>query len=201
MKTLKILVGILSIAVLFSCQKEDNTEPSEYHISGVVYSTTGEPLMDVNVCLEDTVNNVIINSLTDVNGSYSCKVTPGWSGKITPAKVGGYVFEPSQRVYTSVHQNYENQDYNQLLPSKRTVNIEVYGNGTFEVGYRLETWTDDYWIKDGYSNGNMVQLTDVMVNDTLQVGSYGNRIVISVNGVHQVDTTFVNYCLVTLPIE
>lgn len=203
MKNVLVVLALVFSTIMISCQKEDNPEPSEYYISGVVYGTTGEPMMDVNVCLEDTVNNVFVNSLTDVNVYYLCKVAPGWSGKITPAKVGGFVFDPSQRIYTDVHQNYENQDYNQLLPSNRIVGITVYGNNSFEVGYRLESWNPEgFWIKNNdYINGDIIQLTDVKVNDTLKVGSYGNRIVILVNDVQKIDTTFVNYCLVTLPIE
>jgi hypothetical protein len=43
-------------------------------------------------------------------GSYSAIVSNGWSGTVTPAKVG-YAFDPTSRVYSDVNSDQTNQDY------------------------------------------------------------------------------------------
>jgi hypothetical protein len=126
MKTRNILFVLMIVltASFIGCDK-DNTVPN-YTISGTVWSYnhgTDEnpiyyPLEGVNICLEDTVNNTFVNSLTDVNGYYMCVVPEHWSGRITVAKVGGFVFKNDGRwYYTDVTFNHKDRDYWQLKPS------------------------------------------------------------------------------------
>ena len=124
MRTKHILFALLVIltASFVSCQK-DNTAPN-YTISGTVYSYnhgTFEnpvyyPLSDVNICLEDTVNNTFLNSLTDVNGEYICVVPEHWNGRITIAMIGIVFKNDGRWYYNDVIQNYTDQDYWQLTP-------------------------------------------------------------------------------------
>jgi hypothetical protein len=118
MKTRNILFTLLVVllASLSSCKK-DNIEPDHYTISGVVYDTAGIPLPEVNICLQDTIDNVLVfvNLPTDMNGAYLMKVEPHHNATITPSKVGGFVFDPAQMIYTNVQQNYV-QDYHQRKP-------------------------------------------------------------------------------------
>ena len=47
---------------------------------------------------------------TDANGNYRATVDWGWSGKVTPTKIG-YTFTPESRPYEKVKSNQANQDY------------------------------------------------------------------------------------------
>jgi hypothetical protein len=62
-----------------------------------------------------TVNGVTMNGLpgspvTSGNGFYSATVDHGWSGTVTPTKVG-YTFDPEDKAYTDVASDQVNQDY------------------------------------------------------------------------------------------
>jgi type II secretory pathway component GspD/PulD (secretin) len=50
------------------------------------------------------------NIMTDENGYYSAVVEYGWSGKVKPIKKG-YSFTPSEKPYSNVKSNFENQNY------------------------------------------------------------------------------------------
>jgi hypothetical protein len=47
---------------------------------------------------------------SDSNGVYSCLVTSGWSGIVTPSKIG-YAFAPAWRTYTGIMTDTLGQDY------------------------------------------------------------------------------------------
>lgn len=113
-----ILAIVAAIFCFISCDKDDTKLSIKYTISGTVYDSVGNPLEGVNICLHDTVNSIIVNSLTDMNGNYVCTVDSNWSGKIVPAKVGGFVFKPSVWYYNNVSFDYSQQDYWQLKKSK-----------------------------------------------------------------------------------
>jgi hypothetical protein len=50
------------------------------------------------------------NVVTSDGGFYSAVVANGWSGTVTPAKVG-YTFDPPSHVYSNVSADQTNQDY------------------------------------------------------------------------------------------
>ena len=61
------------------------------------------------------VGDVFLNGLpgnpsSDINGDYSVAVEYGWSGTVTPEKVG-YNFTPNCRIYTNITVAQDNQDY------------------------------------------------------------------------------------------
>lgn len=81
-----------------------------YTISGTVRATNGTGLTGV------TLTGLPGNPVTSANGTYSATVSSGWSGTVTPQKVG-YTFTPQNRSYTSVNSNQVNQNYTGAEPS------------------------------------------------------------------------------------
>ena len=75
-----------------------------YTICGTVVDSNGNPLPGV------TMSGLPGNPLTDANGTYCATVPCGWTGCVTPY-LDCYVFEPAQRCYEDVRQNYASQDY------------------------------------------------------------------------------------------
>ncbi|MBA7709639.1 hypothetical protein ES703_118561 [subsurface metagenome] len=80
-------------------------------ISGNV-STTG---ISPGVRAQARLDGVVMSGLpgdptTDSSGNYSAVVNIGWSGTVTPTKVG-YTFSPQSRDYSGVNSNQLNQDY------------------------------------------------------------------------------------------
>ncbi len=51
---------------------------------------------------------------TDENGVYAATVESGWSGRVTPIKVG-YRFQPSSRTYSAVSKSLTGEDYKAML--------------------------------------------------------------------------------------
>lgn len=57
-----------------------------------------------------TMQGLPDNPASDENGVYSARVSYGWSGAVTPVKLG-YRFEPPKRTYTSVEADFQDEDY------------------------------------------------------------------------------------------
>lgn len=76
---------------------------SNVSISGYVKTSEGVGISGVTMGGDSCTS-------TDANGYYSCTVSSGWSGTITPSK-GGYSFSPPSRDYNNVTINQTNQDY------------------------------------------------------------------------------------------
>jgi hypothetical protein len=73
-------------------------------ISGTVYDGAGFPL-----------NGVLLRGLpnaptTGDDGTYSATVPQGWSGTVTPFKVG-YFFDPESKTYSNIQTSQTDQDY------------------------------------------------------------------------------------------
>ncbi|MBN1508583.1 MAG: hypothetical protein JW955_17165, partial [Sedimentisphaerales bacterium] len=54
------------------------------------------------------------NPMTDENGVYSAKVPSGWSGTVTPARLG-YTYTPSSRTYSAVEEDLTKENYQASL--------------------------------------------------------------------------------------
>ena len=85
--------------------------------------------------------------MTDENGVYSTEVEYGWSGTVTPVKVG-YVFEPKQKVYQRVKTNMTDESY--------SANPQ-YPKWIFEVWY--EVWIK--WSAFGDGGPGAVYITEL----------------------------------------
>ncbi len=59
------------------------------------------------------------NPVADYQGNYRCTIPYGWSGSVTPKKVG-YTFDPPSRTYDKVVSNWHNESY---IPSIITLVI------------------------------------------------------------------------------
>jgi len=75
-----------------------------FWISGYVRTPGGAGIGGV------TMNGLPGNPVTYANGYYDGEVSYGWSGTVTPQK-SGYTFVPPSNYYSSVYQNYLNQNY------------------------------------------------------------------------------------------
>jgi hypothetical protein len=62
------------------------------------------------------------SATADISGNYSFTVPSGWSGTVTPSKIG-FVFSPTQRTYTTVVASQTGQDYTATL-----TNYTISGN-------------------------------------------------------------------------
>ena len=60
----------------------------------------------------------------DGNGVYSLNVTYGWSGSVTPSKVG-YTFSAGSMDYTDVTQDINSQDYSAMVAWQAPVNVQA----------------------------------------------------------------------------
>ncbi|MCX6902840.1 MAG: HYR domain-containing protein, partial [Verrucomicrobia bacterium] len=79
-------------------------------LSGVVRLTNGLPLAEVTLRADTSATT------TDTSGFFSLLVPPGWSGAVTPEKIG-FSFVPASRSYVNVSDNQTNQDFTALVPT------------------------------------------------------------------------------------
>ena len=94
-----LLILSLSIGVTHSFAKDKK-------ISGYVRTSSGNEISGVTI----TFSNGEGSTTTDSSGYYSQKVKEGWSGAVTPSKVG-YNFDPASRNYSEVKRDQKEQDY------------------------------------------------------------------------------------------
>ena len=89
-----------------------------------------------------------------------------------------------------------------IVPNDYTVQVTVkaYGDSPFIFGWRTSDMEDGYWNK-WLEEDSLTLVVALGVMDTLEVGSYGNRIVAYFGEVLYVDTTFSEYLRLRLPME
>jgi hypothetical protein len=115
------------------------------NISGYILTLSGNGFSGVTV----TFNNGGGSETTDSSGYYNRKVTYGWSGTVTPSKVG-YNFDPAYRSYSNVIKNQTNQNYTVTAVSKLlSITINIVGSGNVEIDPE----------KDYYSKGSLITMT------------------------------------------
>ncbi len=78
-------------------------QASNVTISGYVKTSDGSAISGVTMSGDSCTS-------TDGNGYYSCTVSYGWNGTITPSN-SGYMFTPPTRSYNNATANQTNQDY------------------------------------------------------------------------------------------
>lgn len=93
--------------------------PQTFTISGYVRTSGGSGIYDVRM------NGLPDAPRTDGSGHYSVQVNKGWTGTVTPTKMG-YTFVPASTSYSSVSSNIT-QDYTGTAPPPRI--IVTYPNG------------------------------------------------------------------------
>lgn len=89
-----------------------------------------------------------------------------------------------------------------IVPNDYTVQVTVkaYGDSTFIFGWRTSDMEAGYWNK-WVDEDSLTLVVALDVLDTLEVGSYGNRILVYFDEVPYVDTTFSGYLRLRLPTE
>ncbi len=105
MKSKKPAIAILALCVLIVSgvgQSADSTTDPPGRKTFTISGTIGLP----GVRLVGLPGS----PLTDQNGVYTAEVESGWSGTVTPMKVG-YAFSPSARTYSALTTNLSSQDY------------------------------------------------------------------------------------------
>jgi len=75
-------------------------------ISGCVRASDGSPISGVTI----SAPNAVRSETTDSAGYYSVTVPHGWSGDVTPSRIG-YVFDPAYTNYAGVMRDWLVQDY------------------------------------------------------------------------------------------
>jgi hypothetical protein len=114
-------------------------------ISGYILTLSGNGFSGVTV----TFSNGGGTETTDSSGYYNRKVTYGWSGRVTPSKVG-YNFDPAYRNYSNIKTNQTNQNYTVNAVSKLlSITINIVGSGNVEIDPE----------KDYYSKGSLITMT------------------------------------------
>ena len=98
-------------------------------ISGYILTLSGNGFSGVTVRFSNGGGTETTNS----SGYYNRKVTYGWSGTVTPSKVG-YNFDPASRSYSNVKTNQTNQNYTVNAVSKLlSITINIVGSGNVEI--------------------------------------------------------------------
>ena len=70
----------------------------------------------------------------------------------------------------------------EIQQPKVNVVVSVYDdNDSINSGARLSSWEDGVWLKGMYSNGDTIFNDYVEIPDTLNVGTWGNKIIVSIN--------------------
>ena len=77
------------------------------------------------------VDQIELTTTSDQNGNYSISVPFGWSGTITPSKLG-YTFTPQLKNYSDVEANLSNQNYTAAL-NKFGINFTLLGTGSGKI--------------------------------------------------------------------
>jgi len=98
---------------------QNYTATPTFQVSGTV-SLSGSGLSGVTF----TASNGGTCTTSNASGQYSCTVSSGWSGTVTPS-MGSYSFSPASRNYTNVTAHQSAQDY-------ATLTVQV--SGTASVG-------------------------------------------------------------------
>jgi uncharacterized repeat protein (TIGR02543 family) len=124
---------------------KNTTEVSEKHISSETdFLRDKRDSMAVTEGLSKVVMKGLVGSpVTDNIGYYSAKVKNGWSGVVTPARMGS-IFDPSSRSYSNVTSDQINQDYTASFAQyKLTISVGTGGTtdplpGTYTHNYGTE---------------------------------------------------------------
>jgi CSLREA domain-containing protein len=96
------------------------------------------------------------STIADNNGDYSLWVTNGWSGTITPFKVG-YYFTPATRSYSNVLSNLQNQNYVAPVAYQISGNVGIAGASLNFTDSSAKTVIADsagnysLWVASGWS--------------------------------------------------
>jgi hypothetical protein len=90
---------------------QDYTGAELILISGHVADVNGIVMEGVQV----SANNGGGSDTTDANGYYDLHLPPGWSGTVTPGKIG-WGFDPESRTYSNVTADQTDQDYTAFQP-------------------------------------------------------------------------------------
>jgi len=80
------------------------------------------------------------------------------------------------------------------------VTVKAYGDSSFIFGWRTSDMEDGYWNK-WLEEDSLTLVVALNVMDTLEVGSYGNRVVAYFDDVLYVDTAFSEYTYLRLPMQ
>lgn len=113
---------------------------SQISISGVV-SNNGAPLSNVQIQASSTSGTATCTS-TQLNGSYSCAVSAGWSGQLG-AVATGYTFVPASRSFTNVSVSQTSQSFSTPVLTHTATVYYKRGFATPHIHYRPNggSWT------------------------------------------------------------
>lgn len=141
------------------------TQITSYTITGAIRFATGAPFIGIKVAfIGGQINDSVF---TNSDGIYTFTIPAGWSGIVTPI-MPNYSFTPSNRSYTSVSQNWAQQDFTAALITSYTISGSVrLVTGAPLVGVRL-------WFIGGTVNDSVFTNSDGIYTLTIPVGWSGS---------------------------
>jgi regulation of enolase protein 1 (concanavalin A-like superfamily) len=110
-----------------------------FTIGGHVLDTNGLPVSGV------TISGLPGNPVTDDNGFYAATVSNGWTWPVAPVKAG-YTFDPPDRSYADVADDYSSEDYTatEIAPQGLPITITKF---TVKAGKTRAASKDSFTIK------------------------------------------------------
>jgi len=163
-------------------------------ISLIVHSTITGNAGVAGATLTYTTDGTSQFSTADGSGNYSISVLPGWSGTVTPYKIG-YAFTPPNRAYSDVQSDLTSQDYTaQVCPACAdidTVGVFRPSNGALYLKNLNITGYADVAINYGVG-GDYPVVGDWDGNGTATIGIYRNGVFYlrNANTIGYADITF-----------
>ena len=107
----------------------------------------------------------------DAKGNYSIRVPDGWSGTVTPSKMG-YAFTPAERIYNNVDRDQTGQDYDaRYVGGEDTTGVFRPDNGLLYLKNTNETGFADMALNYGLG-GDYPVVGDWDGNGTVTIGIY-----------------------------
>ncbi|MHC5083475.1 MAG: hypothetical protein ACYTET_06000, partial [Planctomycetota bacterium] len=106
-----------------SDQTQNFTSPLPLTISGYIRTAQSEAIAGVIV----SADNGGSIDLTDADGYYQVIIPAGWSGTVTPRRIG-YTFDPPQRSYVDLQDYLYNEDFQGLLHNMK---VYCWGDGVY----------------------------------------------------------------------
>jgi hypothetical protein len=93
-----------------------------------------------------------------------------------------------------------------VQPQSANVTFTAYGENYVQNSYHITSQIDslgfDIWIKEMNDTGTPItfELPNVLTPDTIEIGAYGNRLIVYINNEQYLDTSFVSYILLSIPL-
>lgn len=164
------------------------SDPVSYTISGYVRDAGNTGISGVTMAFSNNGGTVP----ADTSGFYSKTVSSGWTGLVTPSKIG-ISFTPASRSYSNVTSNWNNQNYTGgTPPAAFRIWIDKNANGIYDSGeeisgasVRVNSESTDRGMT---GDGGIISLPNIGNNDKI----YAQKMLYAMNNPKAGDANFAN---------